>query len=252
MRATCCAAASVLAALIILALFVAVALCSLWRGGVGHAPGPGDRVYFVDATQLVRELSPYTPAIMEYMAAAGRRMDPLRNMSKAQGVKLSHWDGASPSDALEAVKRIIDGTDFPAMCGEALGEASLLMAPCKEEMYCWHLRAYAEEHDFLDWHFDNNFTIGERFTLVVNLHVNAQNSSHFLAVGPTGAIHFYAAEAGSAWVYNGSHIKHAITAQRRGGERLCLIVPLFQTNERSLSGRITQSVRDISFEVLKL
>ena len=36
----------------------------------------------------------------------------------------------------------------------------------KDEQYRIFARLY-EEGDFLDWHYDNNFTIGNRYTLVI-------------------------------------------------------------------------------------
>jgi len=55
----------------------------------------------------------------------------------------------------------------------------LNVAP-KEEKYRIFARLYQDENDWLNFHYDNNFTKGLRYTVVIPLYYSSKNTCHFV------------------------------------------------------------------------
>jgi hypothetical protein len=123
---------------------------------------------------------------------------------------------------------------------------------CDKDKYCWFLRLYNKDGHFLDWHFDNNFTVGLRHTFVCNIFISTCNSSHFMTKDVNNRMHVIPSESGSAVIYNGTDVKHAISSQTDDCVRVALVVPMYENEHMTCIGKWRKWARGIMFHYLKL
>ena len=115
------------------------------------------------------------------------------------------------------------------------------------------LRLYKNENDRLDWHYDNNFTKGLRYTLVIPLYVDDCNTSHFMIKDrKTGFEQVIPVNVGEGVLYNGSDVYHKISPQTKGCKRLVLIIPFYEDYSMSFIGKCRHHARSFIYQFLTL
>lgn len=207
-------------------------LLNAWHGYL--KPARKSEIQHIDCSYIQGKLRPYTDDIIKVTESQGNT---LKSMA-GEGYKIVRNE---MKKHLPSVYTIIE--DYVS----TLSYKGAKPMDCDKEKYCWFLRLYNKNGHFLDWHFDNNFTSGARYTLVCNIHVSPCNTSHFMTkerVVPS--------ESGSGVIYNGTDVKHAISSQSDDCTRIALIVPMYENDQITLLGRWRKWARDISFQNLKL
>jgi len=99
-------------------------------------------------------------------------LNPKYNNGNAQGKKMNYYE--LPKEIRDFY---IDDTikqSVSTILDESVNYAD------ETERYRIFARLYEDESDFLDWHYDNNFTAGNRYTLVIPLLVDYGNTSEFM------------------------------------------------------------------------
>jgi hypothetical protein len=204
--------------------------------------------YVEDVRYLSVAVPPDVDKLERCFRTHGDRKDPARNFRTSSCVKLDHTAIAA------SCPFILDHffTDaFAARCAAALGVPKLHLNSPARDVNCIFLRRYVEG-DHLAFHYDNNFSTGTRYTAVVPLVVNARNTSEFLIKDAENRIHIVPIPLGRAVVYNGWQMHHAITGQRRGGERIVVVVHLYDTDAMNWWGHCRKAARDATYRALKL
>ena len=176
----------------------------------------------------------------------GSVLDPELNFNNAKGKKL---------DSVELEKLCPDIIDW-FLTPELLLDASSVLGENvnfadNSEKYRIFCRLYDDDKDFLNWHYDNNFTQGNRFTLVIPLLVDDCNTAEFeYKDRKTGEEHIVPIQLGQGVLYNGSEVYHRITQQKQNCKRMVVIIPLYTDYKKSLYGSIRQFIRNITYKNL--
>ena len=90
-----------------------------------------------------------------------------------------------------------------------------------------------EEGDSIDWHYDQNNTLGRRHTAILPIDVPACSAASFQYREPcTGDVVTPEQGEGRVFVYEGDRLMHRVTRQRRC-RRFVLILALWETEERT-------------------
>ncbi len=131
-----------------------------------------------------------------------------------------------------------------------IGE-ELNFAP-ETEQYRLFVRLYQDEDDWLNYHYDNNFTNGKRYTVVIPLYYSSKNTSKFVIKNSNYEDEIIDIPIGRAAIYNGSEIYHKITKQTKNQKRLVLIIPLYTDYSQSRLDVIRQKYRGFFYKIMKL
>lgn len=175
----------------------------------------------------------------------GILLKPTSNFNNAQGKKINynqlHYD----------IKKFYSNIYFKNTVSSILNIKVELAD--NTEQYRMFARLYDSENDFLDWHYDNNFTIGQRFTLVIPVLVDDNNTSEFMIRDrKTLQEKIIKIPIGKGVVYNGSITYHRITKQTKGNRRMVIIIPFYTNYKKSIFGNIREIFRNITDSELKL
>ena len=123
----------------------------------------------------------------------------------------------------------------------------------ENDKYRIFARIYNQPGDSIDWHYDNNFTKGKRYTLIIPLIVDKGNTSEFWIKDKIdGKEKLVDIPIGKGVIYNGYETFHKITSQTKGNRRMVIIIPLYSNYEVSLFNRFRMKVRDIIFKTFSL
>ena len=202
-----------------------------------------DEVAYVDVDPSVVDAERLRAAF-----ALGDRKDPSRNFRTSSCVKLDHTGIARACPELLAA---FFTPAFARRCAKAANVPRLALNSPSVDVNCVFLRRYVDG-DFLAPHYDNNFSVGRRFTAVVPLLVNDANASEFLMFDDQGRMHVVPIPLGKAVVYDGWRVRHAITAQRGGGERVVLVLHLYTDPRMDWFGAWRKWARDLTYRTLSL
>lgn len=186
---------------------------------------------------------------LEYcLKTYGNQLNPELNFNNAKGKKLNSIE--LEKHCPDIVKWFINDT-LPNVVSEAIGE-KVTYADTNEK-YRIFARIYDDEDDFLNWHYDNNFTQGNRYTLVVPLIVDDCNTSEFQYMDrKTASIETVKIPLGQGVLYNGSEMYHRITQQTKGCRRIVIIIPFYADYSKSIIGEIRETFRNLTYQQLKL
>lgn len=175
----------------------------------------------------------------------GSVLDPKRNFGNAQGRKINY------TQLPECIKKFYDTEEFANIASKAVGER-LSLAPMTEK-YRIFARLYEDDDDFLDWHYDNNFTKGIRYTLVIPVLVDDCNTAEFkIKDRKTEAEKIIQVPLGMGVLYNGTDVYHKITQQTKGCRRMVVIIPFYSNYEKGFLGEMRQFMRNITYQQLSL
>ena len=121
------------------------------------------------------------------------------------------------------------------------------------EKYKIFARLYEDSGDHIDWHYDNNYTDGNRYTLVIPIVQDLNNTSEFMIKDRNTQYEFKVPlKVGQGVVYNGSITYHKITPQTEGAIRMVVIIPFYSNKNMSLFNSIRMKIRNLLFKNLTL
>tara|TARA_B100001093_G_C26809079_1_gene1006794 strand:+ start:282 stop:971 length:690 start_codon:yes stop_codon:yes gene_type:complete len=104
-----------------------------------------------------------------------------------------------------------------------------------------------QENDFMSYHFDTNFTMGTRYTVLIPLYINDKNESFLTIKDKNKNEKKIAIKVGEAIVYNGDKVIHKVSKQAKDGKRITLIINLTSNPNFSLIGKFLQKIRNFMF-----
>ena len=199
-------------------------------------------VFFIDVKPLPYNL---VNILQNAIQRNGSQLNPKYNNGNAKGKKINYHE--MPKEICDFY---IDDTirqSVSSILHENVEYAD------KTGRYRIFARLYEDESDFLDWQYDNNFTVGNRFTLVVPVLVDVGNTSEFMIkhqkTRMEKIIHI---PIGKGVVYNGSITYHSITKQTKGQRRLVIIIPFYTSYKKTWLGYLRQIIRNITDDILTI
>ena len=231
---------------VILFIFVIcfVLFLNYWHGKQFHPCDDctSNDVFLVD----VPELDEGCVAILENeIRINGTRLNPELNFSNAQGRKLNF------NQIPECVKNFYENHVFESIASNSVKER-VTFAPSTEQ-YRIFSRLYEDDDDFLEWHYDNNFTKGNRYTLVIPVLVDDCNTAEFMIRDRrTKKESIIKVPLGQGVIYNGTDVYHKITQQTKGCRRMVVIIPFYANYEKGFLGDMRQILRNITYQQLTL
>lgn len=102
-------------------------------------------------------------------------------------------------------------------------------------------RLYNKRNDYMNWHYDDNLTVGSKLTALVPLHVDdGCNTARFEYMDQRdGDVRSVNVRVGQMVMYDGENVYHRVTVQRRSDcERLVLVLPLYTDSAMTPSNRV--------------
>lgn len=178
----------------------------------------------------------------------GDKLDPNINLSNAKGTKL---------DYIGVKKYIPELINFYLneqllSVVENILQKKIYFAP-ENDKYRLFVRLYSNENDFLNWHYDNNFTSHKRYTLVIPVLLDECNTSEFEVKNRCNfEIERFKIKLGTCLIYNGSNVYHRITKQTKNCKRLVIIIPLYEKYNMNIIGKIKKVIRDITHKIITI
>ncbi len=104
-----------------------------------------------------------------------------------------------------------------------------------------------QENDFMSYHFDTNFTLGSRYTVLIPLYINDKNESFLTIKDKNKNEKKITINVGQGIVYNGDKVIHKVSKQAKDGKRITLIINLTTNPKFSLIGKLLQKLRNFMF-----
>ena len=121
------------------------------------------------------------------------------------------------------------------------------------EKYKIFARLYEEDGDHIDWHYDNNYTDGNRYTLVIPIIQDLNNTSQFMIKDQNTQDEISVPiKVGQGVVYNGSITYHKITKQTNGSIRMVVIIPFYSNKNINFFNKIRMNTRNFLYKNLTL
>ena len=201
-----------------------------------------NEVFFIDIKQLPYHL---VNILQNAIQKNGYQLNPKFNNENAKGKKMNYYE--MPKEIRDFY---IDDTirqSVSTILKENVDYAD------ETERYRIFARLYQDDSDFLDWHYDNNFTAGNRYTLVIPVLVDGGNTSEFIIKDQrTREEKTIPIPLGKGVVYNGSITYHSITKQTKGQRRLVIIIPFYTNYKKTWLGSIRQVIRNITDDTLTI
>jgi hypothetical protein len=176
---------------------------------------------------------------------SGNKLDPNLNFNNSQGKKLNY--NKLPND----IKIFYENDDLCKNVSMAVGEK--VQYADFSEKYRIFARLYENKDDFLEWHYDNNFTIGNRYTLVIPVIIDKGNTSEFIIKDrKTSLEKIIPIPLGKGVIYNGSITYHKISKQTDGQRRMVIVIPFYTCYKKTIIGNIREYIRNITYKNLAL
>lgn len=104
-----------------------------------------------------------------------------------------------------------------------------------------------KENDFMSYHFDTNFSLGKRYSVIIPLYLNEFNTSYLTIKDKSKNEKQIIIPIGKGIIYNGDNVLHKVSKQGTGGERISLIINLTTNSSYSLLGKYLQKIRNYMF-----
>ena len=136
--------------------------------------------------------------------------------------------------------------DFISKIKNIINEKELYFIDPNIEPLSFAIQLY-KENDFMSYHFDTNFSLGKRYTVLIPLYVNEYNTSYLTIKDKNKNEKKIIIDFGEAIVYNGDKVFHKVSKQEEKGERISLIINLTTNPNYSLLGEYLQKIRNHMF-----
>jgi len=110
------------------------------------------------------------------------------------------------------------------------------------------LRLYTDSTDFVNWHYDNNFSSGRRFTAIIPIKIDSGNTSMLQYMdNQTHEVVDVDCDISTMYIFEGDNLFHRVTPQSDDAncDRIVLIIPLYEKEERMLKHKMGIFARDI-------
>ncbi len=104
-----------------------------------------------------------------------------------------------------------------------------------------------QENDFMSYHFDTNFSLGTRYTVLIPLYINNENESYLTIKDKDKNEKKIVIKIGQGIVYNGDKVIHKVSQQSKEGKRISLIINLTTDSKFSFLGKYLQKIRNYMF-----
>jgi hypothetical protein len=215
-----------------------------WHGKHFHGCDdcPSNKIYMTHVPELPDNC---VNVLEDTIRRTGTRLNPELNFSNAQGRKLNY------NQLPQCIKEFYEDEEFTRIASGTLGERVTLAPP--SEQYRIFARLYEDDDDFLEWHYDNNFTKGNRYTMVIPVLVDDCNTAEFkIKDRRTEEEKIIQVPLGMGVLYNGTEVYHKITQQTKGCRRMVVIIPLYTNYQKGFLGDLRQFVRNITYQKLTL
>jgi hypothetical protein len=206
---------------------------------------PSNKIHIIDVPFPKEE---YIECLFNALKTHGSRLNPELNFNNAKGKKLN---GIELTKLCPSIVNWFMTDDLARTVSKHVGEA-VAFADINEK-YRIFARIYDDEGDFLNWHYDNNFTKGNRYTLVIPLVVDDCNTAEFEYKDRKNGKEVIARiPLGKGVLYNGSELYHRITKQTNGCRRIVIIIPFYADYRKSIIGKLREKLRNITYQQLTL
>ena len=127
-----------------------------------------------------------------------------------------------------------------------INERNLYYMDHKKEPLHIAMQLY-QENDFMSYHFDTNFTLGTRYTVLIPLYINEKNTSYLTIKDKDKNEKKIDIKVGQGIVYNGDKVIHKVSTQSTGGKRITLIINLTTDKNYNYIGKYLQKLRNYMF-----
>lgn len=108
-------------------------------------------------------------------------------------------------------------------------------------------RLYHDKNDYMNWHYDDNITIDDKYTLLIPLLIDNECNTSYLQYmdKQDGSINTLKLKPGELILYNGSEVFHRVTIQKKDNcNRLILIIPLYKTTKMTLINKLIHFMKN--------
>ncbi len=139
-----------------------------------------------------------------------------------------------------------DNEEFLLKIKKIINEKNLYFMDHNTEPLNIAMQLY-QENDFMSYHFDTNFTLGKRYTILIPLYINNKNQSFLTIKDKDNNEKKIIIEVGQGIVYNGDKVIHKVSTQCKDGKRITLIINLTTDPKFSLIGKYLQKLRNYMF-----
>jgi len=107
-------------------------------------------------------------------------------------------------------------------------------------------------NDFMKYHFDTNFTLGTRYSVIIPLYLNEFNDCFLHIKDNNKNEKCIKIDIGQGIVYNGDRVLHKVSKQSEQGQRITLVINLTTSSKSHLFGDILQKIRNYMFKEFTL
>jgi hypothetical protein len=189
-----------------------------------------------------------TGCLYNCIKSNGTRLDPNLNFNNVQGKKINY----------NLIKEYCPGIVDFYLTNEMIEHVSKhldkkISFADDSEKYRIFARLYNDESDFINWHYDNNFTRGERYTLVIPIILDDCNTSQFIYKDRfTQQDVTVEIPLGKGVIYNGSEAYHMISKQTQNCKRMVVIIPFYTNYSKSIFGEIRQFFRNLIYRQISV
>lgn len=136
--------------------------------------------------------------------------------------------------------------EFLQKIKKIINEKNLFFINHREEPLSFAIQLY-KENDYMSYHFDTNFTIGKRFTVLIPLFINEKNDSFLTIKDKNKNEKKIEINIGQGIVYNGDKVIHKVSKQCKDGKRISLIINLTTNPNYNFIGKYLQKLRNYMF-----
>lgn len=156
----------------------------------------------------------------------------------SQGKKLSYNEIKKISPYL--VKQI-ESDEFRKIISKKLGEEVYLSD--KNDNDRLFTKIYQNENDNIDWHYDNNFSGGRRYTINIPLYIEECNTCRLQYKNINGKTINVNDKIDELYIYEGDKIFHRVTNQVKNCKRLVIIIPMYNIKNFNFIGKIKTNLK---------
>lgn len=174
----------------------------------------------------------------------GTKKDPLKNFNNSSGTVLNFYDISNHCH--EYIDKFYIDTFLNEM-KNLVNEPKLCFIDSEKDPLSIAIQLY-KEGDFMSDHFDTNFSLGTRYTIVIPLYINEKNDCYLHIKDVNNIKKKIPISIGQGIIYNGDKVYHSVSKQCKDGERITLIINLTTNKNYNYIGKILQKIRNYLFE----
>ena len=168
------------------------------------------------------------------------------NFNNVKSNKLYHYQ---LKKTMPRTIKYLESKSFEMHISQIVGTRLYLCNDEKDKVFA---RSYINESDSIKWHYDNNFSDGKRYTIIIPVYINEKNTSSLQYVNPSDKVVLNVIDKNEdLYMYEGDKIYHRVTEQVNGGKRIVLIIPMYE-KKFSLIGNIKMTLKNKIFGLIGL